>query len=296
MRTESDIRRRELFNEVRAIIDRADDQVPFVELLGLQSSNEGNAGNAQRAKEILQHARTLAAGDPRARTDTLFSQTILNAFALGELAELEASTVRYEQAVSAAGPHVRMHPQRGRALVALCRADWNAVRAVARHVARTIDAHPETVFCIVAAAPLGWGASAAAISGDLAEARDLLARARRIAAQPNTTEGFLAEAFAALGLRGDVLRLDESLPVDAWPNTIAPALAAIGEWDRMLPRLAVLERRAANSDRFCGAMAAALREELAARDGGPPARHEALRQLGYVGFSELLRFRPAREA
>jgi len=131
-------------------------------------------------------------------------------------------------------------------------------------------------------------------TADLAEARDLLARARRIAELPNVGEEFLAGAFASLGLRGDVLRLDDSTPVDSWTTAVlAAALAGIDEWERVRRRLPVLELRAANSDRFSGAMAAALREELAARDGGPPARHAALREIGYVGFSEMLRYRPA---
>ena len=38
---------------------------------------------------------------------------------------------------------------------------------------------------------------------------------------------------------------------------------------------------------------AAVREELAAkRDGGPPAEHRALRDLGYTGWSELLAYCP----
>jgi len=293
-RSESADRRRQLFDEARAISDRADDQVPFVEILARQASNEGNDGQALRAKEILDHAWALASRDPRARTDILSFQSANSAFALGDLDALEATTSRYLQAVAAAGPHQRMHPQRGRALIAFCRADWRATRDVARHVARTIDEHPETVFCFAAGATLGWGASAAAVSADLAEARDLLARARRIAELPNVGEEFLAGAFASLGLRGDVLRLDDSTPVDSWTTAVlAAALAGIDEWERVRRRLPVLELRAANSDRFSGAMAAALREELAARDGGPPARHAALREIGYVGFSEMLRYRPA---
>jgi hypothetical protein len=52
---------------------------------------------------------------------------------------------------------------------------------------------------------------------------------------------------------------------------------------------------ATGSHRYAGALASALREELAARDGGPPARHIALLEMGYVGFSEVLRFRAGRE-
>jgi hypothetical protein len=294
-RSNSADRRQQLFDEAQAIIDRADDQVPFVELVAAQALNEGIEGRALKAKAILDHAWALASQDPRARTDVLFFQSANNAFALGDLDALEATTSRYERAVAAAGPHQRMHPQRGRALLAFCRADWRATREVAQYVTRTVDEHPETAFCIAAVAALGWGTSAAAVSADLAEARDLLARARRIAEQPNVGDALLAGAFASLGMRGDVLRLDHSTPVESYTAVLAAALAAIDEWDRVLRRLPLLEHRAANSDRFSGALAAALREELAARAGGPAPRHAGLREIGYVGFSEMLRFRPASE-
>ena len=288
--------KRELMDQVRAITDRAADPVPFVEIIGLLASYESIMGNAAGAKKLLSRGHELAAQDPSARTDILYMQSGTNAFQLGDLDELEANTSRYERSVAAAGPHLRMHAQRGRALIGFCRADWARVREVARHVGRTIDEHPETVFCIAAALPLANGAIAAAISGDLVEARDLLSRARRIATQPNTTEAPIADALGALGLRGDLLRIDDAAADDAWPGALATGLALIDEWDRVRRRLPALERGAANSDVFAGALAAALREELAARDGGPAPQHAALREMGYVGFSELLRFRPNGEA
>jgi len=38
-------------------------------------------------------------------------------------------------------------------------------------------------------------------------------------------------------------------------------------------------------------MAAALREEIAAANGGPKPRHDELRSLGYDGVSQLLSYR-----
>jgi class 3 adenylate cyclase len=295
MRTDDAARRRALFAEVRAIIDRADDQVPYMDLLGFEASNEQKDGNIRRAQDLLEHAAAVAAQDPRAPIDMLYYNTANNAFALGDLAALHSTNSRYVQAVAAGGPHLRMHAQRGRAMVEYARGDWAAVRAVARHVAATIDEHPETVFCVASAAALLWGSSAAAVSGDLAEARDHLVRARRIAAQPNVGEAITAGALATLGMRGDVLRIDDATPPEDWSMNIAPALATIDEWERVRRRLPSLDRLATGSHRYAGALASALREELAARDGGPPARHIALLEMGYVGFSEVLRFRAGRK-
>jgi hypothetical protein len=97
-------------------------------------------------------------------------------------------------------------------------------------------------------------------------------------------------------MRGDLLRIDDRTPPESWTTVVAPALAVIGEWDRVRRRLPALDRLASGSNRLAGALAAALREELAARDGGSPARHAALREMGYLGVSEMLRFRPPRES
>lgn len=285
-----------IFDEIRAIIDRADDQVPYVELLSYNASAERGAGNLLRAQELLRQAAALAATDARAPVDILYYQIANNAFALGDLDELEASGERYERVVATGGPHVRMHAQRGRAMLAFCRADWRGVRDVARHVAATIDEHPETLFCVASALCLAWGASAAAISGDMAEARDLLVRTQRITAQPNVGDTIIAGTLATLGMRGDVLRIADHQPPESWTPVLALAVACIDEWDRVRARLPELDRMAAGSHRYAEALAAALREELAARDGGPPPLHAALHEIGYVGYSEVLRFRPSGEA
>jgi class 3 adenylate cyclase len=296
MRKSSLIETLAMFRQIRAIIDHADDQVPYLELLSFNASAEQRAGNLTEAQGLLRRAAALAARDPRAPVDILYYQIGNIAFAVGDLDELETSTEHYERAVAAGGPHIRMHAQRGRALLAFCRADWPAVRAVARHVIGTIDEHPETVFCVGSALSLAWGASAAAISGDMVEARDLCARAQRITSQPNIGDTPIAATLATLGMRGDVIRIADSQPPDSWPAVLALALASIGEWDHVRARLPALDRLATGSHRYAGALASALREELAARDGGPPARHAALLEMGYVGFSEVLRFRAGREA
>jgi hypothetical protein len=46
-------------------------------------------------------------------------------------------------------------------------------------------------------------------------------------------------------------------------------------------------------DEAFGALREAIREELAAARGGAPARHAALKGLGFGGMSELLSYRPA---
>ena len=83
------------------------------------------------------------------------------------------------------------------------------------------------------------------------------------------------------------------------PAGILPAIAMtiLERWDDLDPVLERLDEVAANGGRVPGAVAAAVREERAAAQGGrgagePARRHDALRELGCLGLSELLRFRP----
>ena len=281
----------ELFGEIDRLIERTGDRPEFAQILAVQSSHELFAGRPDRSRDVMERARALAVRTG-ARTDVLFFQLANVAFVLGDLPGLEASTTDYERAVASAGPHNRQHPRRGRALLALAHGDWPGGRRIARLVATDMDAHPETVFCVGAGMAISHGATAAAVSGELVEARELLERAKKIAALPNVGEAFLAAAYAALGMRGDVQRVDEAVEPDALSQWLPIALVQLGEWTRVERRLPGLERRGAGGDAFSGAIAAAVREALAARDGGPRPAHARLRGIGYVGISELLFFRP----
>jgi hypothetical protein len=64
-------------------------------------------------------------------------------------------------------------------------------------------------------------------------------------------------------------------------------------WEPLRPVLDRFDELAGYGARLGGAVAEAVREEERAAAGGPPARHDTLRELGYLGISELLRFRPA---
>jgi len=71
------------------------------------------------------------------------------------------------------------------------------------------------------------------------------------------------------------------------------ALAMLQQWDAVQAALVPLERLAVRGNPYLDALVSAVREELAAkRDGGPPAEHRALRDLGYTGWSELLAYCP----
>jgi len=68
------------------------------------------------------------------------------------------------------------------------------------------------------------------------------------------------------------------------------AFVIVGRHAEAREQIAKIERFGATGSRVASALAAAAREELAPRSGaGRP--HAALRELGYDGYSDLLRFR-----
>ena len=78
--------------------------------------------------------------------------------------------------------------------------------------------------------------------------------------------------------------------IDSLGFNPAIALVIAGRHAEAREQIPKVERFAATGSRVAGALAAAVREELGPRSGAE-ASHAALRELGYHGYSELLRFR-----
>jgi hypothetical protein len=73
----------------------------------------------------------------------------------------------------------------------------------------------------------------------------------------------------------------------------AVVLTMLEQWGALGDALEPLDRIAENGSPYLEALVAAIREEIGASLGGPAPRHEMLRELGYVGWSELLAYRPS---
>jgi hypothetical protein len=70
------------------------------------------------------------------------------------------------------------------------------------------------------------------------------------------------------------------------------ALTVLKRWDDLREPLARCERLSKQGGRLLGAVAEAVREEMAAARGGPTPTHASLNNLGYTGMSQLLSYRP----
>jgi hypothetical protein len=66
--------------------------------------------------------------------------------------------------------------------------------------------------------------------------------------------------------------------------------ALLARWDELTPLLADYDARASTAP-MLGALAQAIREEMAGAKGGPRPAHAELRALGYTGLSEVLSYR-----
>jgi class 3 adenylate cyclase/tetratricopeptide (TPR) repeat protein len=227
------------------------------------------------------------------------------AFTAGDLAKADELADRLLVASVQRSVHTRSHAFGLKALVGFGRGDWETLGTARGDLRKLADENPDASFCLVTAAVVGYGAAADVFAGapvpvDIDEqAKRQVDHSERVqAAAVMLPKGMLGDReAAAAGLRGYEPGLRLSDRARAWDVAdLIPAitLTLLEEWDSLPPVHARLDEFAAQGARMAEAAAAAIREEEAAARGGPPPTHDQLRALGYLGISELLRFRPAQ--
>jgi class 3 adenylate cyclase/tetratricopeptide (TPR) repeat protein len=227
------------------------------------------------------------------------------AYTAGDLARAGELADRLEVESARRSVHTRSHASALKALVAFGRGNWDELRAAARDLQSLADENPDASFCLLSAAVVGYAAAANVLAGGQvpAEIDDQAKRqvedSERIQAAavmlPKAMVG--EQAAVPAGLRGYEPGLGLYDRYRSWdPADLVPGvvLTMLERWDEVPPVLARLDEFAAAGARLPEATAAAIREEEAGAHGGPPPTHEELRALGYLGISELLRFRPAQ--
>jgi hypothetical protein len=182
--------------------------------------------------------------------------------------------------------------------VLLARGDWPALRDLAARTDQLVTDHPDTAFCYAVTTTRAFGLVACALQGDAAGARALLPHVETpLQAEPFERESLLALVYGALGRRDALHALADPLNPPGTPfwffqRTYVVALTMLEAWEDLEAVLPPLERVAGEGSPYLAALLEAIREEVAeARGTGPPA-HDALRRLGYEGWSQLLSHRP----
>ena len=187
------------------------------------------------------------------------------------------------------GPHLRSHAALFAALASFVRGTWDGLEAGAAQLGRLVSEAPGTKFCALAAFVLAYGGLAHGARGRTEESRALVRQIETLG---------LPQPYALRKSRAIALLFSGEPIADLPPDL---PLAGATEW----AVIAVVRRRHADAELLAQRMAAtaetggrgyaaiaeAVREELAHDAGGPLPRHEALRAIGYVGLSELLRRR-----
>jgi class 3 adenylate cyclase len=228
------------------------------------------------------------------------------AFAAGDLDRARRITDVIDADTERRSVHTRSHFFTQRAQIDLGVGAWEGVLKADRELRDLAERNPDASFCLLSAAAIGYAAATevlmsrplrtdidAQVLRQESDSEQIRAAAVLLPKVMSGDAGALAD-----GLRSYVpdLRLADRFRV--WdPTELMPAIALtmLERWDELQQQLGRLDEFAAHGARLSGAVAAAIREEARAADGGPRPTHEALRALGFDGISELLRFRPARK-
>ena len=226
------------------------------------------------------------------------------AFDAGDLVKADRVARELDTESANRSVHTRSHYHSVIALLAFGRGDWQALRAANDSISALVDANPEVGFCLLSAASVGFDAASRVLEGSPITT-DIDAVVHRQIGDSEPVEA--AAVLLPKVMTGDVAALERGLAAyhpgmrlwdryrvwDPADLMAAISMTMLERWEQLRPVLARLDELAGYGARLGGAVADAIREEQRAATGGPPAAHAKLRELGYFGISELLRFRPA---
>lgn len=221
----------------------------------------------------------------------------------GELATANRVIDDLDEVTEYRSAHTRSHYFAYRAFLDMCVGNWADLRAAEVETRELGARNPEVTFCLASAAVVGYGAAAELLDGrplrsELDDQVDRQVPGEELIHEaavllPKAMTGDSTAIARGLRAYASGLRLADRFRV--WdPSAMWPAIAItmLESWDRHGAVLASLDEAASRGGRLAGAVAAAVREEQRAADGGPAPTHAALLALGCDGISQLLRYRP----
>jgi hypothetical protein len=162
--------------------------------------------------------------------------------------------------------------------------------------------YPDDTWCIIGANLLAYGAVAEIAEGKPAP-HDLDSLMLRIVPESKATRAATLlmplvmssrqadEEEAHRSYAPETPIFDRESIWDLTETHWAIAYVVREQWNELEPLVARLAEWADRGAKFAGALAGALREEMNAAHGGPEPKHEALRELGYRGISQLVSYR-----
>jgi len=273
------------------------DPAPLASCLEHAAILQNRVGEFAMAERLYERLDVLGAASVPA--DRRLEFRAILALNRGRLAEAERLAERFLAGSASGGPHLRTHSFREQGHVLLARGAWRALRELAAETEQLVAAHSGTAFCYAVTTARAFAVVAHALEGRPAEARGLLTRAELpLQAEPLERESVLLLAYGAVGARGDVARLCRQVrelgETQFWffHRMEAVVLTMLERWPELADVLPRLERVAAHGSPYLEALLGAIHEEMDAARGGPAPAHGRLRELGFAGWSQLLRYRP----
>jgi tetratricopeptide (TPR) repeat protein len=292
--------------EALAIVEAAADPAPFAEAFHRLAMAQFIAGGIAQARSLLEDVfeRLEAAGAQFNEPEALMYRTLL-LFHLGDLTRASAVADRNLQISEGRSPHTQSHALACRALVQFGRGDWAALSDTESRLDALVGWHREASWCLLGAGAAWQGAVADIFAGRGLSQRSvelvgrLVPQSAAVQASslmiPRIMVGAPWREREALAAYAPKARLwDRQEMWDPCRIQLALAYALLRRWADLEAMLPGFDALAAKGAPLLGAFAVAVREEIAAATtGGPVPTHRELRALGYLGFSELLRYRRA---
>ncbi|HUQ16787.1 MAG TPA: hypothetical protein VM070_03265, partial [Candidatus Saccharimonadales bacterium] len=288
--------------EALAIIDAAPDPLDHADSLFRLAGHLVIRGDVAAAESAFARVDALRARGAKVDEMEYFIYRMHTAYLAGDLAHAEAVA---EQAIgfsAEVGPHLQSHAQGALGIVAAGQGDWARAVQAAAELERLIQANPSTPWCVFGAAAARAGAIGAALSGDADRARELVAVVERMLPKPGPQRAnALITPYVMLGRAGAGELVPTPPPVvRPWHYQLADPIGLnftvahvmLGRWEDLRSDLILLERAAARGSLLARAFVEAAGEERIAATGGPRPSHQRLRDLGFIGLSEQLAYRP----
>lgn len=278
-----------LLEEAAREADRSGDPATQREVLGLLLDEAAGRCDVTAADRLFERIDRLGMHDSETDRLELLNARSSLAIVRGDLAQARAVAQEAAALAQRMGPHLRSHAAALAAFPRVLAGEWDLLEGGAAAMTSLVASSPVTKFCGMAAMTFAYGALAHGSRGRVEEARAL---ARRIdgLGLPFRSVPRLSKALGLL-FTGEP---GSEMPADLPPESAYDwaIIAVVRRQHVAAERLAELMAATAESGgRGYGAIAAGVREEIAHDRGGPEPRHEALRAIGYLGLSQLLRRR-----
>lgn len=270
-------------DEAVAAADTSGDPEVRRAAIGMKLGYLVNAGRFDEMEPLLDGQRQADPDSSRTFMQWMRSASYHFAMAHRDATEREvAETLRIAEPM---GPHNRTHAWALATDVRVGLGDWESVKDLAQRTAKVVTEETGTAFCSQAAEAIRDGAVAFALGGRTDEARMLMSIHVTNDSDPDIA---LVVARALLGIPspGSDAKLKGKV---SWWVAMQAALRSV-ILQRPDDAATALAKMATPSEHSVAyrALAEGVREAVAEMGGGPRPTYAALRQIGYVGWIEIL--------